>query len=72
VPLFWLVHEIDGARIVTIREDSALIFARLRASMDGFSGTFVEAHAPRRQDCEENSEVDDRARAVDCGGHRVA
>jgi hypothetical protein len=45
MPLFWLVHEINGERRVIIREDSALIYARLRASMDGFGGAFVEAHA---------------------------
>ena len=45
MPLFWLVREIDGERRVTIREDHALIFASIRASMDGFKGKFVEAHA---------------------------
>ena len=43
--LFWLVHEIDGARVVRIQEGGALIFARLNAMIDGFGGTFVEAHA---------------------------
>ena len=43
-PLWWLVHEIDGARVVRIQEGGALIFARLNAAIDGFGGAFVEAH----------------------------
>ena len=43
--LFWLVHELDGERIVRIQEGGALIFARLSAMIDGFGGTFIEAHA---------------------------
>ena len=43
--LFWLVHDIDGERRVRIQEAGALIFARLHAAIDGFTGTFVEAHA---------------------------
>jgi hypothetical protein len=42
--LFWLVHEIDGERRVMIREDSTLIFAKVKAAIDGFGGVFVEAH----------------------------
>jgi hypothetical protein len=44
--LFWIVHEDeDGARVVRIQEGGAMIFARLRAAIDGFTGTFVEAQA---------------------------
>jgi hypothetical protein len=45
MPLFWLVHEIDGKRRVFIQEAGALIFARLHAAIAGFDGTFIEAHA---------------------------
>jgi hypothetical protein len=45
MPLFWLVHDIDGERTVRIEEAGAIIFARLQAAIDGFKGNFVEAHA---------------------------
>jgi hypothetical protein len=45
VPLFWLVHEVDGKRRIFIQEAGALIFARLNASIAGFDGEFVEGHA---------------------------
>jgi hypothetical protein len=38
------VHEVGGKRRVFIQEAGALIFARLRASVAGFKGEFVEAH----------------------------
>ena len=45
MPLFWIVHEIDGKRCVFIQGAGALIFARLKASIAGFDeGMFVEAH----------------------------
>jgi hypothetical protein len=44
MPLFWIVHEIDGERRIFIQEAHALIFARIKASMAGFEGTFIEAH----------------------------
>jgi hypothetical protein len=44
MPLFWIVHEIDGERRVFIQEAGALIFARLHAGIAGFDGVFVEAH----------------------------
>ena len=44
IPLFWIVHDVDGARHVFIQEASALIYARLRASFAGFGGEFIEAH----------------------------
>ena len=43
--LWWLVHDVDGARVVRIEESHALIFAQLNAMKDGFGGSFVEAHA---------------------------
>ena len=43
--LFWIVHDVDGARVVRIEKSHALIFARLNAMIDGMGGTFVEAHA---------------------------
>ena len=48
-PLFWLVHELDGARVVRIQEGGALIFARLHAAIDGFGSTYVEAQPARRE-----------------------
>jgi hypothetical protein len=36
MPLFWLVHEIDGKRRIFIQEAGALIFARIRAGIAGF------------------------------------
>lgn len=44
MPLFWIVHEIDGKRRIFIQAASTLIYARLWASTAGFEGTFVEAH----------------------------
>ena len=44
MPLFWIVHEIDGKRRIFIQDASALITARIKASIAGFDGTFVEAH----------------------------
>ena len=35
--------------IVTVSEGSALIFARLRASLTGFAAEFIEAHEAGRQ-----------------------
>ena len=39
--LFWLVHEIDGERRVSIQEGSTLNFARLDAVIAGVEGVFV-------------------------------
>lgn len=47
MPLFWIVHEIDGKPLVWIQRAPALVYARLAASMAGFPGThreFKEAH----------------------------
>jgi hypothetical protein len=43
--LFWIVHQIEGQPCVRIQEGGALIFAQLNAMIDGFGGSFVEAHA---------------------------
>jgi hypothetical protein len=34
--LFWIVHDVEGARGVRIEKSHALIFARLNAMIDGF------------------------------------
>jgi hypothetical protein len=44
MPLFWLVHEIDGERRIFIQKADGLIFARLYAAAAGFDGVFVEGH----------------------------
>ena len=44
MPLFWLVHEIDGKRRVVIQEASTLNFARLDAAITGLGGHFVGGH----------------------------
>ena len=49
-PLFWLVHDIDGVRVVRIQEGNAMIFARLHATIDGFGGAFVEGASARREE----------------------
>ena len=41
MPLFWMVHEIDGERRVSIQEGSTLNFARLDAVIAGVEGVFV-------------------------------
>ena len=42
--LFWIVHQVGGERRVRIQSADAMIFARLRAAIGGFKGTFIEAH----------------------------
>jgi hypothetical protein len=44
MPLFWIVHDVDGERRVMIREDTNVFFAQVKAAIDGFGGTFVESH----------------------------
>ena len=44
MPLFWIVHEIDGERRVSIQEGSTLNFARLDAAITGLGGDFVGGH----------------------------
>lgn len=45
MPLFLVIHEIDGAERVFIGEGPAAVFANLAASMAGFEGTTVGVHA---------------------------
>lgn len=46
MPLFWIAHRIDDVPHVRIEEASALVFARLAASMAGFDPrNFSEAFA---------------------------
>jgi hypothetical protein len=44
MPLFWIVSEADEGRNVFIQESGDLLNARLKASMAGLDGKFVEAH----------------------------
>lgn len=46
MPLFWIVHEIDGKPTVFIQDASTLLYARLAAARAGFDApaNFVEAH----------------------------
>ena len=44
MPLFWIVHDVDGVRRVFIQEASWPIYARLKASFAGLQGEFVEMH----------------------------
>ena len=44
MPLFWIVHETEHGKRVFIQEAGYLLMARLKASMAGFEGKFVEMH----------------------------
>lgn len=44
MPYFWIVNQTDDGKRVFIQESGDLITARLKASMAGFDGKFVEAH----------------------------
>lgn len=44
MPLFWIVHETEDGKRVFIQEAGDLLMARLKASMAGFEGEFVEGH----------------------------
>lgn len=44
MPHFWIVNETEDGKRVFIQEAGSLITARLKASMAGFEGKFVEAH----------------------------
>ena len=72
MPLFWIVHEIEGQYCVRIQEGGALIFAQLTAMKDGFGGSFIEAHRLDGGDGEAHPEGDDRAHALDGRGGCVA
>ena len=71
MPLFWIVHEIDGKRCVFIQGAGALIFARLKASNAGFDdGEFVEAHMLDAKSARKVPKSD-RPRAVISRGQRA-
>lgn len=42
--LWWIVNDVAGETEVFVQEADTLIGARLRASIDGFKGTFSEGH----------------------------
>lgn len=44
MPLFWIVHETEAGKRVFIQEAGDLLMARLKASMAGFEGKFVEGY----------------------------
>ena len=44
MPLFWIVHEIEGHLSVFVQEAKSLSDARASAKSAGFKGTFKEAH----------------------------
>jgi hypothetical protein len=44
MPLYWLVTEHEGERLVYIQEASALVIACMKAKLNGHDGIFVEAH----------------------------
>jgi hypothetical protein len=41
---FWIVNETDDGKRVFIQEAGDILNARLKASVAGFEGRFVEAH----------------------------
>jgi hypothetical protein len=45
MPLFWIVSETEAGKTVFIQESGDLLMARLKASMAGLEGKFVEMHA---------------------------
>jgi hypothetical protein len=44
VPLYWIVHEMEGKPCVFVQEASSLIYARMEAQKAGCNGKFLEAH----------------------------
>jgi len=42
--MFWLVYRRGGHLEVVIKSDRDLLFARMRLSLDGYEGEFVEGH----------------------------
>ena len=65
--LFWIVHQVGGERRVRIQSADAMIFARLRAAIGGFKGTFIEAHPLDAKTAKRIPKQTDRAIAR---GHR--
>ena len=44
MPLFWIVHTVDGVPRVFIQEANTGIFARITASIAGHRGTYSVMH----------------------------
>ena len=44
MPLYWIVHEMEGEPYVFVQEASSLIYARMEAQKAGCNGEFIEAH----------------------------
>lgn len=44
MPHFWIVNRTGDDKCVFVQESGDLLVARLKASMAGFDGEFVEAH----------------------------
>jgi hypothetical protein len=44
MPLFWIVHSHNGQARVFLQEGAHMTFARIKASVTGHEGEFVEAH----------------------------
>lgn len=44
MPLFWIVSETEAGKTVFIQESGDLLMARVKASMAGLEGKFVEMH----------------------------
>src|SRR4051812_14130067 len=44
VPLYWIVHEMEGEPCVFVQEASSLVYARMEAQKAGCDGKFIEAH----------------------------
>ena len=61
--LFWIVHEIDGERRVSIQEGSTLNFARLDAVIAGVEGASVQLEVEGERRSFALSDID-RARLV--------
>lgn len=44
MPLFWIVQDTADGKRIFIQESDYLLMARLKASMAGLEGKFVEGH----------------------------
>jgi hypothetical protein len=69
MPLWWIVHEIDGERRIFIQKADGLIFARLYAAVAGFVRRGAQIW---RGDRREGAGGHGRARAVGSRGEGVA
>jgi len=70
MPLYWLCYRHNNSISVVIEPSHSLIYARLRASIDGLDqGEFTEGHElPRKV---EGAECDDWATAIAAGSETV-